>query len=63
MQRWIRYKMPDQMKLPLALGTAQAVRSWTLGLSTMQLYLKRWGFTSQKPLEHVLKKIARLFRF
>ncbi len=26
-QRWIRDKMPDQMKLPFALGTAQAVRS------------------------------------
>src|SRR5580704_4317314 len=57
LQRWIRDKMPDQMKLPFALWTAQAVRELilkklgkTLGLSTMPLYLKRWGFTSQKPL-------------
>ena len=56
-QRWIRDKMPDQMQLPFALWTAQAVRELihkklgkTLGLSTMQLYLKRWGFTSQKLL-------------
>jgi len=56
-QRWIRDKMPDQMKLPFALWTAQAVRELihkklgkTLGLSTMPLYLKRWGFTAQKPL-------------
>ncbi len=55
-QRWIRDKMPDQMKLPFALWTAQAVRALihkkfgkTLGLSTMPLYLKRWGFTAQKP--------------
>jgi len=48
-QRWIRDKLPDQMQLPFALWTAQAVRELihkklgkTLGLSTMQLYLKRW---------------------
>jgi transposase len=56
-QRWIRDKMPDQMKLPFALWTAQAVRELihkkfgkTLALSTMPLYLKRWGFTAQNPL-------------
>jgi transposase len=56
-QGWIRDKMPDQMKLPFALWTAQAVRELihnklgkTLGLATMPLYLKRWGFTAQKPL-------------
>jgi transposase len=56
-QRWIRDQMPDQMKLPFALWTAQAVRELihkkfgkTLGLSTMPLYLKRWGLTTQKPL-------------
>ena len=56
-QGWIRDKMPDQMKLPFALWTAQAVRALihkkfgkTLGLSTMPLYLKRWGLTAQKPL-------------
>jgi transposase len=49
--------MPDQMKLPFALWTTQAVRApihkkfgKTLGLSTMPLYLKRWGLTAQKPL-------------
>jgi hypothetical protein len=49
--------MPDQMKLPFALWTAQAVRALihkkfgkTLGLSTMPLYLKRWGLTAQRPL-------------
>jgi transposase len=56
-QRWIRDKTPNQMKLPFALWTAQAVRELIhkrlgkmLGLSTMPLYLKRWGFTAQKPL-------------
>ena len=56
-QRWIRYKMPDQMQLPFALWTARAVRELIhqkfgkrLGPSTMPLYLKRWGLTAQKPL-------------
>ena len=50
-QGWIANKCPDQMQLPFALWTAQAARELihqkfgkTLGLSTMQLYLKRWGF-------------------
>jgi len=56
-QRFIRDKMPDQMQLPFALWTAQAVRELirkkfgkTLGRSTMPLYLKRWELTAQKPL-------------
>jgi transposase len=68
-QGWIANKCPDQMQLPFALWTAQAVRELihkkfgkTLGLSTMQLYLKRWGFTVQKPLTRAtqrdLQKIA-----
>lgn len=62
-QRWIRDKMPDQMKLPFALWTAQAVRELiqkklgkSLGLSTMPLYLKRWGFTAQKPLTRATQR-------
>jgi transposase len=66
LQRWIRDKMPDQMKLPFALWTAQAVRELihkklgkTLGLSTMPLYLKRWGFTAQKPLTRATPRDPR----
>lgn len=60
---WITVKCPDQMQLPFALWTAQAVRelirrkfSKELGLSTMQLYLKRWGFTPQKPLKRATQR-------
>jgi len=60
---WITNKCPDQMQLPFALWTAQAVRELihkklgkTLGLSTMQLYLKRWGFTAQKPLTRATQR-------
>jgi transposase len=56
-RRWIRDKLPDQLKLPFALWTARAVRELIerrfgkrLGLSTVQLYLQRWGLTPQKPL-------------
>ena len=60
---WITAKCPDQMRLPFALWTAQAVRELIsrklgkeLGLSTMQLYLKRWGFSSQKPLKRATQR-------
>jgi len=56
-QRWIADKTPDQLKLPFALWTSRAVRDLIelrfgkrLGLSTVQLYLQRWGMTPQKPL-------------
>jgi transposase len=56
-RRKIADKTPDQLKLPFALWTSRAVRELIergfgkrLGLSTVQLYLKRWGMTPQKPL-------------
>src|SRR4051794_33918260 len=56
-QAWIADKTPDQLKLPWALWTSRAVRDLIerqfgkrLGLSTVQLYLQRWGMTPQKPL-------------
>lgn len=49
-------KMPDQLKLPFVLWTRAAVRDLveerfgvTLSLVTIGNYLKRWGFTAQKP--------------
>ena len=54
---WIADKTPDQLKLPFALWTSRVVRDLIearlgkrLGLSTVQLYLRRWGLTPQKPL-------------
>ncbi|HEX6013278.1 MAG TPA: IS630 family transposase [Geminicoccaceae bacterium] len=48
---------PDRLELPFALWTSRAVRELIerrlekrLGLSTVQLYLRRWGLTPQKPL-------------
>jgi transposase len=54
---WITGGMPDGLGLPFALWTGRAVRELVerrfgkrLGLSTVRLYLQRWGMTPQKPL-------------
>jgi len=50
-REWITNKCPDQMLPPFVLWTAQAVRELvpeTLGLSTIQLGLKRWDFACKK---------------
>ena len=62
-RRWIADRTPDQLKLPFALWTSRAVRELIerrfgqrLGLSTVQLYLKRWGMTPQKPLTRATQR-------
>src|SRR5689334_23556769 len=54
---WLTGQAPDRLGLPFALWTARAVRELIerrfgkrLGLSTVPLYLRRWGLTPQKPL-------------
>lgn len=49
-------KHPEQLKLPFVLWTREAVKKLVeqefgvvLGLSTVGDYLRRWGFTPQKP--------------
>ena len=56
-------KNPDQLKLPFALWTRQAVRDliWQrftlrLALTTVGQYLRRWGFTPQKPLRRAFEQ-------
>jgi transposase len=55
--RWLTGRTPDRLGLPFALWTGRAVRELIerrfgkrLGLSTVRLYLRRWGMTPQKPL-------------
>ena len=55
--RMITDHCPDQLKLPFALWTRQAVQElieerWEKRLSvwTVGRYLRKWGFTPQKPL-------------
>lgn len=60
---WIADKVPDQLKLPFALWTARAVKELLeqrfdirLGLSTVQLYLRRWGMSPQKPVSRARER-------
>lgn len=59
----IRDKCPDQMKMPFALWTRVAVQQlirqlWSINMPirTVGEYLKRWGFTPQKPLRRAYKQ-------
>ena len=63
LQKAIYDKCPDQMKLPFALWTRIAVKQlikqlWSIDMPirTVGEYLKRWGFTPQKPLRRAYKQ-------
>lgn len=63
LQRMIRDKCPDQLKLPFALWTRIAVKQlieqlWSIRMPirTVGEYLKRWGFTPQKPLKRAYEQ-------
>lgn len=54
---------PDQMKMPFALWTRAAVRDYileaygiALPIRTVGWYLKRWGFTPQKPVRRAYER-------
>jgi transposase len=56
-QDWIVEHTPDRLQLAFGLWTSRAVRELIdrrlakrLGLSTVQFYLRRWGFSPQRPL-------------
>ena len=62
-QNLISDKTPEQYKLTFALWTRQAVQElikWRLGIAmpirTVGEYLKRWGFTPQKPLKRAYEQ-------
>ena len=61
--RLITDRCPDQLKLPFALWTREAVRELianrcgvSLSASTIGRYLKRWGFTPQKPIRRAYEQ-------
>lgn len=62
-QRWIRGRCPDQLRLPFALWTLRAVQELVrrefrilLPKSTTAVYLSRWGFTSQRPKKRAYER-------
>lgn len=65
-RRLIREQMPDQLRLPFALWTRKAVAQLLatrfglkLPVRTMGEYLKRWGFTPQKPIKKAYEQNPR----
>jgi transposase len=63
LKKAMREKCPDQLKLPFALWTRIAVQQlikqlWLINMPirTVGEYLKRWGFTPQKPLRKAYKQ-------
>ena len=59
-------KTPDQLKLPFALWTRDAVklliRQWfgiEMPIRTVGEYLKRWGFTPQKPVKRAYEQSSQ----
>ena len=62
-QRLVVDKMPDQLKLPFALWTREAIRQLiqqrfrvVMPIRTVGAYLKRWGFTVRKPVKRAYEQ-------
>jgi transposase len=62
-QRLVIDKMPDQLKLPFALWTREAIRQLiqqrvgiVMPIRTVGEYLKRWGFTVRKPIKRAYEQ-------
>lgn len=59
----IRDRVPDQLRMPFVLWTADAVREliqrkygMKVSTRTVQRYLKTWGFTPQKPVRQAYER-------
>lgn len=62
----IRDRHPEQLKLPFALWTRESVQELItkkfqvhVSLSTVGRYLKRWGFTPQKPVRRAYERCPK----
>ena len=66
MKRALIDKTPDQLKLPFALWTREAVKilvkqrlGITMPIRTIGEYLKRWGFMPQKPIKRAYEQSSQ----
>ena len=62
-RRWVVGQCPDQLKLPFALWTREAVSTLIARKTGLQLsiravggYLAAWGFTAQKPIRRATER-------
>ena len=62
-RRLVADKCPDQLKLPFALWTREAVAELIereagirLSRQAVSVYLKRWGFTAQRPMKRATER-------
>ena len=65
-QKMIVDKMPDQLKLDFALWTRKAVKELVerefgivLAITTMGDYLRKWGYTPQKPAKRAYEQCSK----
>ena len=65
-QKMILDKMPDQLKLDFALWTRKAVKELVerefgivLAVTTMGDYLRKWGYTPQKPKKRAYEQCSK----
>ena len=68
-QKMIREKMPDQLKLPFALWNRRAIQALIreqfdidMPTRTINHYLKRWGFTPQRPIKRAYEQNPKKVR-
>jgi len=68
-RRWIQDRTPDQLKMAFALWTRRAVAELietrmgiALPVRTMGEYLKRWGFSPQRPLKRAYEQNPEAIR-
>ena len=62
-RQWILDKQPKQMKFDFALWTRRAVKALIkrefgvdLSISTVGVYLRSWGFSSQRPMRRAIEQ-------
>lgn len=65
-RKLIRDTMPEQLKLPFALWTRTLVKNFMyrrtgtmIPIPTVEDYLKRWGYASQRPLKKAYENILQ----
>ena len=69
LKRLLINKNPQQLKLPFALWNRKTIQSviyqmWRIKIAVRTIgdYMRRWGFTPQKPIKKHTNKALSLFK-